>query len=191
MQTADVPLNERGLAQAARVAERLGELGYVHILSRDLPRARMTAEALHVRSGVAVEQTPLLHERNFGDLRGTPYAELKSDPFAPGYAPPNGETWEMFHERVARAFELILERRRGLDGTLVVVTHGLVCRALVERHLAPLQLDAKFVVPDRFHNTSVTVLAGEHPHAIATLNCVAHLAEQGGQGVSARLGGAV
>jgi broad specificity phosphatase PhoE len=77
----------------------------------------------------------------------------------------------------------------------VVVTHGLVCRALVERHLAPLQRDPQsFVVPDRFHNTSVTVLAGEHPHAVATLNCVAHLetqAEEGGQGVAARLGGAV
>lgn len=192
MQRPEVPLNDRGLAQAARLAQRMGELGYVHILSSDLLRARQTAEALHVLSGIAVAESPLLQERNFGDLRGTAYADLPGDPFGPGVAPPNGETWEMFHERVAEAFELILAQRRRLDGTLIVVTHGLVVRALVERHLAPLQVDrAAFVVPDRFHNTSVTVLAGEHPHVVSALNCVAHLEERGAEGAAARLGGAV
>jgi probable phosphoglycerate mutase len=192
MQRPEVPLNDRGLAQAARLAERMGELGYVHILSSDLLRARMTADALHALSGIVVEESPLLQERNFGDLRGTAYADLPGDPFGPGVAPPNGETWEMFHERVAEAFELILAQRRKLDGTLVVVTHGLVCRALVERHLAPLQVErAAFLVPERFHNTSVTVLAGEHPYGVSTINCVAHLEDGGAQGVAGRLGGAV
>jgi broad specificity phosphatase PhoE len=59
IQRPDVPLNDRGLLQAALVAERLARLGFVHILSSDLLRARMTADALHAQSGVTLEETPL------------------------------------------------------------------------------------------------------------------------------------
>ena len=192
IQTPDVPLNERGLAQAALVAERLGALGYAHILSSDLLRARMTADALHRQSGVAVEHTELLQERNFGDLRGTPYAELETDPFVHDYLPPNGENGDMFHARVARAFDLVVARRRELPGTLVVVTHGLVVRAMVERHVAQRSSQDRsgapvaVEVPRAFHNTSVTILAADAPHALAVLNCIAHLE---GQSAAARLGG--
>ena len=54
-------------------------------------------------TGARVEYEPLLHERNFGDIRGTAYADLDVDPFDPAYAPPNGESWETFHARVDRA----------------------------------------------------------------------------------------
>ena len=33
----------------------------------------MTAAPLAARSGMTIEETPLLQERNFGDLRGMPY----------------------------------------------------------------------------------------------------------------------
>lgn len=191
IQTPDVPLNERGLAQAALVAERLGRLGYAHILCSDLLRARMTADALHKHSGVTLEESSLLQERNFGDLRGTPYAELKTDPFAYEYQPPNGENGEMFHARVARAFELVVARRRELPGTLVVVTHGLVCRAMVERHVELSSQDESggatvIDVPRAFHNTSVTIIAPDAPHAVALLNCISHLE---GHVAGARMGG--
>ena len=186
LQRAEIPLNERGIAQAARLAERLAELSCAHILCSDLVRARMTAEPLALRTGLSVEESPLLQERNFGDLRGTPYAELKENPFGPSFAPPNGEDWAMFHARVAQAFDLILARRRELGGTLVVVTHGLVCRALVERHLAPLHVD--LVVPERFDNTSVTILDADPPHVLQLLNCTRHLLETGAE---VRHGGAV
>jgi 2,3-bisphosphoglycerate-dependent phosphoglycerate mutase len=193
IQKPDVPLNERGLAQAALVAERLATLGYVHILCSDLLRARMTADALRAQSGIALEESPLLQERNFGDLRGTPYSELKTDPFVHDYLPPNGEDGPMFHARVARAFDLIVARRRELPGTLVVVTHGLVCRAMVERHVpgpwssqnGPVQLPVT-EVPRAFHNTSVTIIGHAAPHELALLNCAAHLE---GQSAAARLGG--
>ncbi|HEY0991090.1 MAG TPA: histidine phosphatase family protein, partial [Kofleriaceae bacterium] len=75
VQRPEVPLNERGIRQAALLAERLLALGFAHVLCSDLPRARMTAEPLRAR-GHAIEETPLLQERNFGDLRGTPYDQL-------------------------------------------------------------------------------------------------------------------
>lgn len=187
LQRAEIPLNERGIQQAARLADRLAALECVHILCSDLARARMTAQPLSERTGLAVEESPLLQERNFGDLRGTPYAELHENPFGPSFAPPNGEDWAMFHARVAQACELIVARRRALSGTLVVVTHGLVCRALIERHIAPLHA-ATAPVPERFDNTSVSILDADHPHTIRLLNCTQHLLDSTAK---ARLGGAV
>ena len=66
-----------------------------------LERARMTAAPIAAGSGIAIEESPLLQERNFGDLRGLPYAALNEDPFGPSFAPPNGEDWPAFHARVA------------------------------------------------------------------------------------------
>ena len=131
LQRADMPLNERGLRQAERLAQRLLDHGFVHIVCSDLFRARMTAAPLAARSGMAIEESQLLQERNFGDLRGVPYADLTENPFGPDFAPPNGEDWPTFHARVADAFDFIVSRRRSVNGALVVVTHGLVCRALV------------------------------------------------------------
>ncbi|MGP0092073.1 MAG: histidine phosphatase family protein [Xanthobacteraceae bacterium] len=172
LQRAEVPLNERGLRQAEKLAQRLLDHGFVHIICSDLLRARMTAAPLAARSGIAIEETPLLQERNFGDLRGVPYADLTQNPFAPDFAPPNGEDWPTFHARVADAFDFIVSRRRSVNGTLVVVTHGLVCRALVERHAL---LPDGVVAPERFDNTSVTVLHEDAPHAVSLVNCTRHL----------------
>src|SRR5215471_13269155 len=172
LQRADVPLNERGVRQAELLARRLSTHGFVHLLCSDLERARMTAAPISARSGIAIEESPLLQERNFGDLRGMPYAAFTEDPFGPDVAPPNGEDWAAFHARVAEAFAFIVRRRRGVGGTLVVVTHGLVCRALVERHA---RLSDGVVAPERFDNTSITVLHEDAPHAVGLLNCTRHL----------------
>jgi broad specificity phosphatase PhoE len=172
LQRPDIPLNERGVRQADLLAQRLSAHGFVRIVCSDLLRARMTAAPLAKRSGIAIEENPLLQERNFGDLRGMPYSSLTGNPFAPDFAPPNGEDWATFHARVAEAFAFIVNSRRGANGTLVVVTHGLVCRALVERHV---QLSAGVVCPERFDNTSVTVLHEDAPHAASLINCTRHL----------------
>jgi broad specificity phosphatase PhoE len=172
LQRPDVPLNERGMRQAERLAQRLFDDGFVHIVCSDLLRARMTAAPIAARSGIAIEENPLLQERNYGDLRGVPYAELTEHPFAPDFAPPNGEDWPTFHARAADAFAFIVSTRRRVKGPLVVVTHGLVCRALVERHA---RLPEGMVAPELFSNTSVTVLHEDTPHAVSLLNCTRHL----------------
>jgi broad specificity phosphatase PhoE len=172
LQRPDVPLNERGIRQAERLALRLVALGFVHILCSDLLRARMTAAPLAARSEIAIEESPLLQERNFGDLRGMPYAALAEDPFGPDVAPPNGEDWPTFHARVADAFAFIASRRRSVKGTLVVITHGLVCRALVERHAL---LPEGVITPEHFDNTSITVLHEDAPHGVSLINCTRHL----------------
>jgi broad specificity phosphatase PhoE len=172
LQRPDVLLNKRGIHQADQLARRLFAHGFVHIVCSDLLRARMTAAPLAARSGIAIEESPLLQERNFGDLRGMPYDALTENPFGPNVAPPNGEDWPTFHARVADAFAFIVSRRRSASGALVVITHGLVCRALVERHaLVPEGI----VVPERFDNTSITVLHEDAPHGVRIMNCTRHL----------------
>ena len=172
VQHPDNPLSSRGVAQAERLAERLEREGLTAILASDFARAAQTAEVLGRVTGLPVRHDPLLEERNFGDIRGTPYAELGFDMFAPGYAPPNGETWEVFHARVDRAWALVQARAAATDGHLAVVTHGLVCRSLAARHLL---LPAGVEVPERWENTSVTIIDHPAPWRVRLLNCVAHL----------------
>ena len=176
LQTPEVPLSERGAVQAARLAERLADAGIRRILASDLLRALMTARALAEATGAPIDTDPLLQERNFGDLRGTAYRDLGFDPFAPGYAPPGGESIPAFHARVALAWARIQAVAASTEGPLAVVTHGLVCRDLVARHLElPPELAAP-TDPTRWANTSVTELAGP-PWRVRLLACTAHLTD--------------
>jgi probable phosphoglycerate mutase len=173
LQTPDVPLSERGLAQARRLGARLREEGVAGILASDLRRAAMTAEVLRDALGAPITWEPLLHERSFGDLRGTPYVELESDPFAPGFVPPGGESWEVFHARVDRAWSRVVEAASETVGHLAVVTHGLVCRSVVSR----LVEVAEGVSPLGYgwRNTSLTVVDGPEPWRVRLLDCARHL----------------
>ena len=172
VQMPDNPLSPRGAAQAERLARRLEREDIALILSSDYARAVTTADYLRRATGALVRYSPLLQERNFGDLRGTPYAELGFDMFEPDYAPPNGETWEVFDARVDRAWALVQEAAAAVDGHVAVVTHGLVCRSLAARHLVlPLGEPA----PLAWANTALTIVDHPPPWRVRLLNCIAHL----------------
>ncbi|HXZ84235.1 MAG TPA: histidine phosphatase family protein [Myxococcota bacterium] len=171
LQTPDIPLSERGLAQAERLGARLAQLGAEAIVSSDYARARMTAERVQAATGAPLELWPELRERNFGELRGRAYAELGLDPFAAEYVPPGGESWDEFHRRTAGAWRRVLGRARELRGNLVVVSHGLVCRAFAEREIGLGGMEAPLAWP----NTSLTIIASEAPPSLELLNCVEHL----------------
>lgn len=141
IQVAETPLSDRGLEQAGRLGRRLSSVPIKEIWTSHLPRARMTAQAIERTTGASLREVPDLEERNLGALRGTPYADLDFDPFMPGYAPPEGETWEVFYDRVDRTWERI--ERHWFDRFskasdlrhFAVVSHGLFLRALIERRL--------------------------------------------------------
>ena len=172
LQFPDIPLTARGQEQAARLGKRLAGEGVGGILSSDMTRAAMTAEAVARATRLPITFEPLLHERNFGDIRGKQYDELGFDPFALDYAPPNGESWDVFHARVDRAWQRICEVADATPGHLAVVTHGLVCRSIAARHVA---LADGLVVPERWENTSVTIIGARDPWRVDLLNCCAHL----------------
>ena len=167
------PLSERGLDQARRLGARLAPVGIARVLASDLARAAMTAEAVRDATGAPLEWDAELHERNFGDLRGRPYESLGFDAYAQGYTPPNGESWEMFHARVERAWPRVLAVAARTQGPLAVVTHGLVCRAILAFHAQPAPGLAQ---PAGFRNTSVSVLEGT-PWRATLIDCVVHLDE--------------
>ena len=174
IQRADTPLSERGVVQADRLAPRLAALGVSRILSSDLRRAEMTADSISRATGTAVELEPLLRERSFGDLCGTPYAELESDIFAPDSDPPGGETWDAFNARLERTWSRLREVSAETTGNLAIVTHGLVCMGLITAHLDAADLTDAGVL--RFDNTGLTLVDAAHPWRVTLLNCTSHLA---------------
>ncbi len=170
VQTADAPLSARGCAQAERLGVRLAALGVARVCASDLARALSTAEAVARATGAPLAIDPALAERNYGDVRGTPYAELTTDIFAPDYEPPGGETWADFHRRVDDVWATMLRLADATHGNLAVVTHGLVCAAVLARHL---DVPPGAALDLRFENTCVTII--EPPRAVRALACAAHL----------------
>jgi probable phosphoglycerate mutase len=173
IQVPETPLSERGVAQAQRLGARLSGQPIAKIVASDLLRARMTADAVATATGAPLSLDPRLQERNFGDLRGTAYAELELDPFAPGYVPPGGESWDELHARADAAWEGVMQLVRDTpEGEVVVVTHGLVCHSLVSRRLT---LAEGLAAPTGFGNTSVTIVEPEPPWLVSRVNCTEHL----------------
>ncbi len=186
LQPADTPLSPQGLRQAEAVAQRMAKLGIRRIVSSDLPRAWQTAACIATATGLPAEATPLLRERDFGALRGLPYDSLGFNPLTMAEAPTGGESTADFHARVAQAFAHVVQCRAECSGPLAVVTHGLVIRALLERHA---QASAHGLLPVRLGNTSVSCIGAASPHAIELLDCTRHLDSSGTQDDAQSLSG--
>jgi broad specificity phosphatase PhoE len=190
IQFPDTPLSYRGLEQAARLGSRFEGAPIGEIWVSDHTRAQQTADAVKSATGAPLEVVVDLGERSLGALRGTPYSDLDFDPFVPGYQPPEGESWEVFHERVDRVWNQI-ERRwlehfadREETSHFAIVTHGLVLRSLFERRLfdeAELASrgNAQGQVP--VANTAVSIIeptrlsSGGLEFHVPLLGCIEHL----------------
>ncbi len=116
----DVPLNDKGMAQAWAAAVRLAESGIDAIWSSPLARARATAACVGAALDLPVRIVPQLAERNWGSLEGTPRA-LR----VPGVTPPGGESAEDFQDRALNGLSAILPSRLPL-----VVAHSGIFRML-------------------------------------------------------------
>lgn len=185
VQKPEMPLNEHGLEQARRLGRRLRDQGISRILASDLARARMTAEAVAAETGVEVELEPLLQERNFGDLRGRAYASFDEDVMGPSYEPPGGESWEVFYDRAAAAWQRVVAAAEETEGALAVATHGLVCHALALDHLT---IEPPLWLPERWANTSLTIIEKTSPWKVKLLNCTQHLDDLSADDESSRSG---
>ena len=174
-------LSERGLEQAQCLGRYLTSRHIERVIASDYARARSTAEAVSRHTGAPLSFDPELRERNFGDLRGSAYADLGDLDFtAQGYVPPNGESWEMFHRRVDTAWSHVIAATEGLHGDLAVVTHGLVISSLVDRILDVSAYPAE--PPIVVANTSFTVVESTHPWRVSALASTEHLPEQNTDG---------
>ena len=171
IQMPEIPLNERGQAQAHACAKRLSEFGIACIVASDYSRAHMTAVAIEQATGAPLEFYAGLRERHFGDYRGQHYS-IVPDMFGSDTAPPGGETWDEFHARVIQCWDAISLIAKQTTGNLALVTHGLVCYSLA---LNCLTLPPGVVAERGFGNTAVTVVDSSPPWRVTTLNCCQHL----------------
>ena len=173
VQFPDTPLSDRGREQAELLAARLAAHPVRAILSSDYVRARMTAEAVARQTGAPIDFTAALRERNFGALRGQAHDEVGADMLSPDFEPPEGESLPVFRQRVAEAWEEAIAFARRVDGDTAVVSHGLVCRAVVERHVA---FEPGTGLGDAmWRNTALTILEPGDLWRVTRLACTDHL----------------
>jgi broad specificity phosphatase PhoE/ribonuclease HI len=139
----DVPLSERGIAQARAVALRLAGTEVAGIVSSPLSRCTRTAAIL----AEAVRDPPVtvdddLVECDFGEWEGLTFAEVRARWPAeldrwladPNQAPPGGESFRAVDARVRRALTRIREQHP--EGTVVVVSHVSPIKLLLRDALA-------------------------------------------------------
>jgi broad specificity phosphatase PhoE len=74
---ADVPLNDRGISQAARLGDALATEPISAIYSSPLARALQTAEAVASRRGARVQIRPGLIEMDIGETDGLTFPEVR------------------------------------------------------------------------------------------------------------------
>jgi broad specificity phosphatase PhoE len=172
VQTPDTPLSELGQQQAKQLAHSFQSIPITGIICSDYLRTQQTAAPLHRFNPSLLSLHCVLRERSFGDLRGKAYDDINTDFFAEGYVPPNGETHQQFVARIDLAWKLIVTSYRNTPGSLIVMTHGLVLRELIKRHLI---VDAYMLPLSDFQNTSITEVNGADVKTVLRLCDAAHL----------------
>lgn len=142
----DIPLNDRGTAQAEALATRFARETIHAIYSSDLMRAFETARRISEVTGCPVVRDPRLRERHLGVLQGVlrhaaldtvgeVYARYRSSD--PDYVIPAGESTRQFAARVLACVDDLSQRHPG--ETVVVVAHGGVLDQLY-RHAVGLPI---------------------------------------------------
>jgi len=143
----DIALTATGRVQAASLKERLRNVKLNAAWSSDLSRARDTAALALKGRDVQAVATPLLRELSFGTWEGQTWKDVgEEDPESleqwlsvePNYQAPEGET---VNQLLDRAQSFVDEARVATpEGTILVVTHGGMIRALALQ-LAGLEIN--------------------------------------------------
>ena len=174
----DAPLNERGLAQASRVAAYLSEryADASALYSSPLQRAYRTAEVIAGAVGLAPRVDEALAEYHLGRWEGKTYHDLhhthrlwhhiKRDP---DFAPHGGESPRQVTDRFTRALLRIARSHPG--ERVIVVAHGGVL-SMSLGHLLAGGYDEWQPVMD---NCAVSELVIEPVPDLLTFNLRAHL----------------
>lgn len=127
----DIALNDRGRAQARRLAHALMAEPVDVAYSSDLARALETARATADATGAPLIVVPALRERHFGAFQGRRFADIDAEQPEqaarwrrrdPSWAPPGGESLLSFRERITQAVHALAARHLG--GQVALFTHG-------------------------------------------------------------------
>lgn len=165
---ADIGLSELGMAQADALHPTLAEIGHCRAISSDLQRVRDTADRIGAHAPTFREE---LREINVGDWTGRAIEEIRAEDElayqgwrAGTSAPPGGEAWTDF---VTRVTTVIDAERLDPCQNLLVVCHGGVIRAILQRYLG---LEPANVIPVAPASLSALRLGNGKPPRLELFN---------------------
>jgi len=180
----DIPLNDNGLSQAAKVAERLQSETISFIYSSDHQRAHSTAHAIGIKHSLIPIKCKELREDGMGVLEGWTWEDeidqqKQSIWLARDAAHAKGDMdWkvdggESLREHTARVKELVCQiESRHLDGTIAIVTHGGTINRLMEIY-GFKKITDEYI---SYKNTSVTILTkSTKGYELTVDNDISHL----------------
>ena len=152
----DLPLTERGEANARGLVERLRGVTFDRVFASPLRRARRTCELAGF--GGRSEVSDDLLEWDYGSYEGRRTAEIRQE--RPGWflfrdGCPGGESVEAVGARADR----LVARLRGVRGHVLLFGHGHYFRVLAARWLGLPPGDARFFL---MSCASLSVLSYEH-----------------------------
>ena len=135
----DLPLNDRGVAQARCLGQVLADLCFERVFASPLQRAVQTAALICVSPSPVIETIDALREIDLGEWEGLTVAEVQQR--FPGeyerrgeqlpYIRPSGG--ESFGDLAARCYPAFLELAALGSGPLLVVAHAGVNRVILAR----------------------------------------------------------
>jgi len=116
-------LNETGLAQAIQVRDQMAEAPLDVVVASDLHRSVQTAEIIAQPHHLPVVTTPLLRERDWGDLTGKFIPDLEHAVF-----PDNVEPLPALLKRAGSFLDFL--RTNYPEKHVLAVGHGIVNKAI-------------------------------------------------------------
>jgi len=154
----DIPLTDRGRAQAADIAGAIARFDFTHVFASPLQRAWETAEL----AGLTPTPDGDLLEWDYGAYEGVTTAETRrttADWSVWTHPIVDGESVG----DVGRRADAAIERLCRLEGTIAVVAHGHLLRVLAARWLGLDPVEGRRFVLD---TTTMSLLGWEREHRV-------------------------
>jgi probable phosphoglycerate mutase len=185
----DISLNPRGREQARAAAQFLAKQhpDLDRLISSDLSRAAETAKLVASTEAFAdldIEYDRGWRERDFGVYQGLEgdrffqenpeFAMLDGEEGAKQNVPEDGESYVAFRERVCAAWD---DLQAEVDGTVLVVTHSGVIRAIIAA-IEDAIIENVFYEYDVENGSITEVDVGDEPR-LDGVNHIGHLSSSG------------
>jgi probable phosphoglycerate mutase len=166
----DIALNENGIEQAKRLAERLAGQRFAQVVSSPLSRALDTCRMAGLADDAVID--PDLREWNYGEIEGRKTDEIRAE----------NPDWTIWSGRIIRGESLddvgrrvdrVIARTLAIDGDVALFGHGHCLRILAARWLG---LEPKAGALFELSTATISRLGWERERRVIELwNEAAHL----------------
>lgn len=127
----DIPLNQRGIAQAKALVAQLKTLAIDCIITSPLQRTKQTAALLNETLQVPILEEEGLKERDFGEFEGVLKSEMDFDAAFDYEQDRHYESCENIRDFYERIYTCLDELKKKMAGqSVLLVAHGAVSIAI-------------------------------------------------------------